>query len=183
MWTKANTVLYRVPSTSLDAKNDIKIAAFDLTKTLIEPLSGKRHISDISDFSWTFPDVIGVMREFKKRGWCVVIFSNHLKHIGDRDEPILMERMEYIVSLFGFDPYIFLSLKADEYAKPHPFMFKLFLDVSGIETYQNISFFAGDKAGEDEKDERYREEDTDIKFADAIGLRFFTPAQVFEFPS
>ena len=195
-WYYIDNLFYRIPSTDY-SKNIcdkpakiVNIAGFDLHETLIVPKEGQSGIKGPTNWQWTFSSVPDVLNKYHRKGWIVVIFSNHSRverFTKQQDSDNFMTMMEYIISLLDFEPYVFISMskkanREDKYSKPAPGMFSVFSGLLGIHTanISSKSFFTGDKAGKDNKDPRYNKAGTDRDFATAIHLYFYTPSEIFE---
>jgi len=144
------------------------IAAFDLGGTIIS--KHEEHVNDkLCPKQWYFlPNRISVLQHYYNTGYTIVIFSN------SRDEIISVRCIDDILSCllqYNIHPWIFVSAETNTYRKPHTGMWQTFLEyMKYFKLYHidyNTSFYTGDKQ-------------TDIQFAQNIGLRFYSPEDVFK---
>ena len=56
-----------------------KIAAFDYDHTLVKPKSNGTFPKNVEDYMWLRPNVPDVIREYYKKGYAIVIFTNQTK--------------------------------------------------------------------------------------------------------
>jgi len=164
-----DTVYYwngRIPPDSL------KVAAcFDLDWTLVRPEKSK--------FPKTFNDNvimnnrIPMLKQYIGLGYKIVIFSN--QKITPRESlQFKVNRMEDVISKFkieGIPLIVYMATAEDKYRKPNIGMWEEFR-----KTYTKLesAFYCGDAAGR--KDDF---SDSDLKFAENIGIKFYTPEELF----
>jgi bifunctional polynucleotide phosphatase/kinase len=140
-----------------------KMACFDLDWTLGRP--PKRVVSN--------EIVILPLRHkslewFVEQGFLPVIFTNqYAKNVGEVNNKHL-KIMSFLSQLDNVPIVVLMSLAHDQYRKPSTGMWSL-LPFSPQE-----SFYCGDAAGRPEDFA-----DSDLQFASGLGIKFFTPEEVF----
>lgn len=148
------------------------IAAFDLDWTLIRSPRG-RFPKDSDD--WKFlPNRLSILKNYRDMGHAIVIFTNQ----GYKKSQLTMalERVNNVLSALlkeGINPWIFVSTHHDIYRKPNIGMWNVCSQYFP-NLLKNSSIFVGDSAGHP-----HDHSDNDIEFAKTIGLKFYTPEEIF----
>lgn len=168
-----------------------KWATFDLDWTLIRPVDAL-YAFRASQFEWLpwrremLLHLVGQGRSLtgtaKSSVYRWAIFTNqHLltetgKVIKGRSLESIQQRIQGVIDsavAVGLpEPYVFVALGEDQYRKPNTGMWQLFTHLVGPIALQE-SFYCGDATGTQSWS------DVDLRFAEAIGLPFKTPEQVF----
>ena len=106
----------------------------------------------------------------------IIIFSNQLGiSIGKTNEEDIIFKVTNIQNKLNI-PFIFLASKEDDInRKPRPGMFNFIQSELDFKINKKNSFYVGDMAGR-KKDK----DDTDLKFALNIKLKFYTPEEYFK---
>lgn len=152
-WHHWQTVYYREPST-IYTNSDI--IGFDVFNTLIRSASGSRFPKDRTDWVWTgasnTPRLIANLLTTKR---LVVFFSNLINDsstdmVKDIIEQMISDINTFIISSisssqYRYEPYVFLSVRKDENAKPSPGMWKLFRYLLSLSFINPSSFYTGDR--------------------------------------
>ena len=145
------------------------IAGFDLDGTLITTQSGgfRRSADDVV----LLPNRRVVLKYFIGSGFTIVIFTNQLSRT--EDEKLLnYNRVVNAINLINLPMIVFMSTGRDQYRKPSTGMWlELLKYAPSIEK----GFYCGDAAGNDGD-----HSDSDLKFAEAIGVPFYSIEQVFK---
>ena len=147
-----------------------KIAAFDLDYTLLKPAGKHKFPKHKDDAMPVYPQVLGKLEELQADGYKIVIFTNQRglgKHISIDD--IYHKVDTYLAHGAAIDVYI--SYQGDQYRKPIPGMFDIFMENNG--PLEDI-FYVGDAAGRDGDFSA-----SDAQFAYNCGIPFYTPEQFF----
>ena len=146
-----------------------KIAAFDLDWTLTRAVRS-RFFKDSSDFSF-LPNRISTLKKLKSCGYTIVIFTNQ----GYKGDKLItaLERVNNIIEALkkeGIDPWVLVA-NSDEYKKPNTKMWQVF-----VQYFPNYveAWFVGDAAGRPQD-----HSDFDLKFAQGVGIKFYTPEEIF----
>lgn len=147
------------------------VAAFDLDWTLIRPASSKfpRDSQDIVFLSNRLP----VLLDFQSKGYTIVIFTN--QKVSNRYS--LQFRLEYLNNVIDLleshqiHPMIMAALADDLYRKPQTGMWQSLFKSSLIQS----AFYVGDAAGRPQDFS-----DSDKQFAEALGISFYTPEEIFQ---
>lgn len=161
MWYRLGDIDYYLPPAP-PGEWYRNVAAFDLHGTLIQSARGAHLIGKEQEWIWTYRHVPGVLEDLR-RDFTLAVFSN-VK--GDRE--VMKERMNLIFDALGYTFPAFLLYRKDW--KPHPRSWELFLRFTGIVPGSD-SFFCGD---------RYLPgKDADLAFSQNIGIRFFSPQEIF----
>jgi bifunctional polynucleotide phosphatase/kinase len=173
-WREHGTLTARVP---VAWTRTPKIVAFDLDSTLVVTKSGKVYARDAADWRWAYEFVPDVLRHAADSGYGVVLVTNQLGAAhgtprGDTAE----RRIEAVLETAGVaDRAVALvATSSDTYRKPCAGAWEWFLaEVNGPVSADECAFI-GDAAG------RANDfSDCDRKFALNIGIRFFTPEELF----
>lgn len=155
-------------------KGDIisnKVLALDLDNTLVRTRKGK-FFKDANDYAF-LPNRIFVLKKYIQHGYTIAIFTNQ-KYTKDKLKMAIERKNNILVDLLneGINPWMYISTLDDNYRKPNIGMWDLFTQNIDVDTENSI--FVGDAAGRPQDFS-----DSDIMFAKNIGLRFFTPEQIF----
>jgi bifunctional polynucleotide phosphatase/kinase len=144
-----------------------KVGAFDYDWCLVKPLNGRTHAKDVNDQQWLRPSVPEVLKSYYDKGFGIVIISNQTRAWKTESIRAQMATLEIPLTIaIGYD-------EADR--KPLPTMWHAVM--AGRDWDTKKSFFVGDAAG------RAGDwSDSDAKFAEAVGVTFKTPEDVFPFP-
>lgn len=141
------------------------VAAFDLDDTIIRTIRGK---FPKDEHDWKFlPNRLYMLNKYKNDGYTLAIFTNQ-KYKGKK-LVIALSRINNVITAlleYGINPYVYVATEDNMYRKPNV----------GMWTFTNISesFYVGDAAGRPQD-----HSDSDINFAKNIGLKFYTPEEIF----
>jgi len=149
------------------------IAAFDLDWTLVRSVKGT-FPKDEND--WAFlPNRIGVLRYYQDLGSTLVIFTNQ-GYKGNKLTTAINRINKIIAGLIEqqLNPWVFAATgDGSQYRKPGINMWNKFSQYHP-DINLNNSFYVGDAAG------RLQDHSSDdINFARNIGVKFYTPEEVF----
>ncbi|XP_013736275.1 polynucleotide 3'-phosphatase ZDP isoform X1 [Brassica napus] len=182
-WKAFETVIFLERDDGLNDSE--KIAAFDfdgcLTKTSVK-------IVGADAWSLMYPSIPEKLQSLHSQGYKLVIFTNESnidrwknKRQAAVDSKIgrlnsFIKRVEVPVQVFIACGVASSGGKDDLYRKPKAGMWQLMKKHfnSGIEIDMDKSFYVGDAAGR-----KGDHSDADIKFAQANGLKFYTPEEYF----
>jgi len=143
-----------------------KVAAFDFDWTLVRPKNGRKFPKDVDDWEWLRANVPETIKEYYTKGWCIMIFTNQTKGWKlDQINKVLSTLDIPVLAVVAMD-------KADH--KPSKVMWQAAVGDKKVKT---DSFFVGDALG--------RPSDwsnTDLLFANAIGVRAVSPETMFPLP-
>ncbi|KAL5803112.1 hypothetical protein ACOSQ4_031417 [Xanthoceras sorbifolium] len=181
-WKAFQTIIFLERDDGLhDSK---KIAAFDFDGCLVNT-SVKRIGADA--WSLMYPSVPEKLQRLYNDGYKLVIFTNESnidrwKNQRQKAVDSKIGRLGNFIKCVKVPIQVFIACgigngKAeDPFRKPKPGMWRIMEKHfnSGISIDMDQSFYVGDAAGRD-KDHS----DADIKFAQAIGLRFYVPEEYF----
>ena len=140
-----------------------KIFATDLDGTLIRTRRA-RFAKDEYDYAF-LPNCIKILKDHISKGFTIAVFTNQ-KRLPD----IMIKRINNVLADLineGIDPWIFVSTKDDKYRKPNIGMWEYFVDNFNHDIDYKSSFYVGDAAGRPQD-----HSDSDLKFAEQIGLKF-----------
>lgn len=153
----------------IGSKNEV--AGFDLDWTLIRSIRGKFHKDE---HDWKFlPNRIITLKAYRDAGYTIAIFTNQ----GYKGAKLLtaVSRVNNVVTALineGINPWVFVATN-NIYRKPNISMWQEFIKYNpNIDISK--SFFTGDAASRIQD-----HSDNDIKFAENIGLSFYTPEEFF----
>ncbi|CAH6721073.1 hypothetical protein CLIB1444_05S02982 [[Candida] jaroonii] len=158
-----------------------KIAAFDLDDTLITTKSKAKFPRNEKDWKFKY-DVIPVFEKLVKDEYLIVIFTNQGgMTVTSKRFKNLQTKINDIISrvngkLPEFDPFVLIAPKCGttHMRKPQVGMWDHFKKVVE-DVDMKESFFVGDAAGR-----KGDFSNSDLVFADNIGLKFYTPEEYFE---
>lgn len=204
-----STVLLKRYGVSPPNSSCVKLAAFDMDGTIIKTKSGSstrlshvyiakshfalwlRHVSfhrppfpgntfPTSERDWVFLNehVPSTLRRLHEQGYTLVIFSNQAgfpkQNLFSGRGKQVMSKVDTFTQQLSLPITAYLATARDGNRKPQAGMLHLFLASIGCESLQSDSFFCGDAAGRD-----HDHSADDKGFAEAAGLKFMLPEQVF----
>ena len=155
-------------------KSPIRIAGFDLDYTLVR--SYKSRFPRVAEDYKFLPNRLNTLEEYSKKGYLIVIFTNN-KQSSTSQKLMVLNRVISILNHPQYQLWAFISTQDDEYRKPKIGMWNLMLDILSDESIKidiENSFYCGDAAGRPGDFA-----DSDKKFAENIGIRFYTPEEIF----
>ncbi|KAJ3565098.1 hypothetical protein NP233_g7866 [Leucocoprinus birnbaumii] len=162
----------------LEPKCYSKVAAFDLDGTIIK---FTKQTSTSSGWDWWNATVPAKLRSVAEEGYTIVIISNQAIKPGPLKQ--WKEKVAAMALELKDVPFwIFAANARDEYRKP---MLGMWWEVEKIFKTQSVqidlkaSFFVGDAAGRQYKNQKSDFSSTDRKLALNIGIRFMTPEEYF----
>lgn len=178
MWTQHDTVKIYLPDNH--PNKSVGLACFDFDKTLTTSKSGRKFLKDENDIILTYESVITTLLSLIEKGYTIVIISNQLKFNDNIFK--IFDRFKDTLRQNSIDPYILISTSNDAYRKPENNMFRLLLNLLEMDhdMVKDYSFYCGDAADINHNNPMYRWSDSDAKFAQNSGIKFYTPDQIFE---
>lgn len=150
-----------------DPKYRPKMAAFDYDWTLVCPTNGKTFPTEIDDWKFLYSNIPKILKKYHDEGYMIVIFTNQTKE-WKREQVINVMKTLNIPIFIPLGNYQF---NKDE-GKPSPTIFNYFLGDNKINKEE--SFFVGDALGR-----KGDWSDTDKLFAENIGIKYFSPEEIF----
>uniref|UniRef100_A0A6B2L628 PNK FHA domain-containing protein n=1 Tax=Arcella intermedia TaxID=1963864 RepID=A0A6B2L628_9EUKA len=167
-----------------NTKPNQSIAAFDMDGTIIVPRSGKKFPTGRSDWKWWNEKVPGKLKELHAGGFSIVIITNQAGIEKKKvDKADIQDKICDISEKLGIPVHALISGSEGYYHKPHPSMWTHFLEhINGGIAPNEESFFCGDAAGRAKDWKKGAKKDfscSDRKFAANIGLKFYTPEELF----
>jgi len=150
--------------------NGNKIFATDLDGTLIRTKKS-RFAKDENDYAF-LPNCIKIIKDYINKGFTIAIFTNQ-KRLPD----VMINKINNVLTDLineGIYPWVFVSTKDDKYRKPNIGMWEYFINNFHHDINYQLSFYVGDAAGRPQD-----HSDSDLKFAEKINLKFYTPEQIF----
>lgn len=162
-----------------------RVASFDMDHTIIMPKSNGKFPTNRADWKWAFPEVPKMLKRLHSFGYKIVIFSNQggIK-TGKQKESDITGKIQDICTELDIPIQAFCATDSDQYRKPSPFMWKLFVKSfnAGVPVDHENSFYIGDAAGRAVNWAPSKKADHgvgDRKFAVNAGLPFQTPEEFF----
>jgi len=144
-----------------------KLAIFDFDGTLVRPKESRRFPKDKEDWEWLRPTVPIKLKEYAKQKYRMVIVT-------DQSKPWKVEMIKDVVQALKLNITVVIGVKDAQ--KPNPGLF-LTQFTPGKNMDMEDSFYVGDAAG------RAADwADRDIQFAKNVGLKFYTPEEIFDEP-
>lgn len=183
-WNAFKTIIFLEQDDGL--LNSNKIAAFDFDGCLVKT-SVKRVGADA--WSLMYPSVPDKLQSLYNDGFKLVIFTNESNiERWKKKRQVAVDskigRLNNFIKRVNVPIQIFIACglgessiqAADPFRKPKPGMWHVMEKHfnSGISIDMDQSFYVGDAAGREND-----HSDADIKFAEAIGLKFFVPEEYF----
>lgn len=166
------------PSPPEPAAASIKLAAFDMDGTIIKTKSGNTFPTSERDWVFFNDHVAPTLRRLHEQGYTLVIFSNQAgfpkQNVFSGRGKQVMTKVDAFMQQLALPITAYLATQRDGNRKPQAGMLRLFLASAGCDSLHTDSFFCGDAAG------RPHDHSADDKgFAEAAGLKFMLPEQVF----
>ena len=142
-----------------------KMAAFDYDWTLVCPNEGRTFPKDLNDWKLLYESVINKLKSYHDDGYMLVIFTNQSK-------VWKIEQIKNFCKLLNLPLFIVIAFKDKSLYKPNKILFDTFIKDNNIDLDE--SFFVGDALGR-----TCDWSNTDKLFADNIGIKCFTPEDIF----
>ena len=169
---------------SRGSTNSNKIAAFDLENTFIWSDSGLIYMRTEDDWVPTtnIDKLVTVLMQLIRDLWTIVIFTNQ-KETNEEYTEKSKRRVNNFISILNqkyvleFNPWIFIAIRDDDYRKPNPAMWNLFLTQVG-KIPGAASFYCGDAIGKTEINPLYQWSDHDSEFAHNCNLTIYNPEEI-----
>ena len=145
-------------------KRGSRFAIFDVDWTLIKPKEGRKFPQNVDDWQWLRPSVPETVRKFFVDGFYIIFLT-------DQSKPWKVTMIENVIRILDVDVTCLIAMNK-AFHKPNP---AFFLETFGNGIFDSgSSFFVGDAAGREGDWSR-----NDIDVAARIGVKFFTPEEVF----
>ncbi|KAL0320607.1 UNVERIFIED_CONTAM: Polynucleotide 3'-phosphatase ZDP [Sesamum radiatum] len=181
-WKALQTIIFLERDDGLlDSK---KIAAFDFDGCL-----AKTSVKRVGADAWSlmYPSIPEKLQSLYNDGYKLVIFTNesNIERWKNKRQAAVdskIGRLENFIKLVKVPIQVFIACglssgkPEDPFRKPKPGMWRIMEREfnSGLEVDMDQSFYVGDAAGRPDD-----HSDADIKFAQAIGLKFYVPEEYF----
>ncbi|KAK4420422.1 Polynucleotide 3'-phosphatase ZDP [Sesamum alatum] len=181
-WKAFQTIIFLERDDGLhDSK---KIAAFDFDGCL-----AKTSVKRVGADAWSlmYPSIPEKLQSLYNDGYKLVIFTNesNIERWKNKRQAAIdskIGRLENFIKLVKVPIQVFIACglssgkPEDPFRKPKPGMWRIMETEfnSGLEVDMDQSFYVGDAAGRPDD-----HSDADIKFAQAIGLKFYLPEEYF----
>lgn len=165
-------------------KNFTKVAAFDIDWTIIRTKSGNVFPKNEDDWELWNDNVESEIQKLKDSSFKIIFFTNQSgldKKEKKRKE--LFTKFSNICKKLGKDIDVFISHEGGYYRKPNTGMWDFMVDKSGNKIDMKKSFYCGDAAGREKDWIKGKKKDfsnSDLYFAHNIGLKFYTPDELFD---
>lgn len=149
--------------------NNKRFAIFDVDWTLIKPKEGRKFPQNVDDWQWLRKSVPETVRKFFVDGFEIIFLT-------DQSKPWKVTMIENVISVLAVDVTCLIAMNK-AFHKPNP---AFFLETFGSTLDGDCildgdsSFFVGDAAGREGDWSR-----NDIDVAARIGVKFYTPEEVF----
>ncbi len=165
-WVRSypNLLIY----TSKEISTSGHIAGFDLDWTLVRTMRGK-FPKDVDDITM-LPNRISVLKELGRRGFTIVIFTNQ-KSTNENKVQFNLERVTIGIRLIDIPVIVLMAVGDDIYRKPQTGMWSVLKQMITVKS----GFYCGDAAGRPQDFS-----DSDRKFAENIGIKFYLPEELFQ---
>jgi len=162
-----------------------KVISFDMDGTLVNTSSGKKFPISRDDWEWSEAKVPEILRDYNKKGYKVVIFTNQAGiEKGNQKASDITGKISDLAVELGFPIQAFVASATDHYRKPHLTMWKLLQDKFNGDVKIDLtqSYYVGDAAGRAKDWKVGAKKDFscgDRGFAHNTGLIFKTPEEFF----
>ncbi|KAF6172949.1 hypothetical protein GIB67_006325 [Kingdonia uniflora] len=184
-WKAFQTVIFLEQDEGLNDSS--KIAAFDFDGCLVNT-----SVKKVGPDAWSllYPSIPEKLKELYNDGYKLVIFTNesNIERWKNKRQVAIdskIGRLNNFIKHVNVPIQVFIACGLgktgakvdDSFRKPKPGMWRIMQQQfnSGIPVDMDQSFYVGDAAG------RKRDHsDADIKFAEAIGLKFYVPEEYFD---
>ncbi|XP_011098219.1 polynucleotide 3'-phosphatase ZDP [Sesamum indicum] len=181
-WKAFQTIIFLERDDGL--RDSKKIAAFDFDGCL-----AKTSVKRVGADAWSlmYPSIPEKLQSLYNDGYKLVIFTNesNIERWKNKRQAAVdskIGRLENFIKLVKVPIQVFIACglssgkPEDPFRKPKPGMWKI-MEMefnSGLKVDMDQSFYVGDAAGRPDD-----HSDADIKFAQAIGLKFYVPEEYF----
>lgn len=172
------------PAAGADDDAPLRVAAFDFDGCLANttPLGG----NDPKAWKMQFPQVPDVLRELHAQKYRIVIVTNESIDRLKKEEPRLNVVLKKTGRLDGFMKEVgvpclaLIAFAKDKYRKPDVGAWTFIGEHhGGREPDKAASFFVGDAAGRKPAGRKPDHSDSDLVFAQSVGVRFFNEQSFF----
>ena len=143
------------------------IAAFDLDWTLVRPIYS--NFPTNPDDITLLPNRLSVLRSSKEKNYTIVIFTNQ-KSTTENKININFQRVNNFIKMIDIPIILLMSISDDIYRKPNIGMYQILQKMLSIKS----AFYCGDAASR-----VGNFSDSDLKFAENVGIPFYLPEQIF----
>lgn len=182
-WKAFQTIIFLERDDGL--KDSGKIAAFDFDGCLVNT---SVKITGADAWSLMYPSIPDKLQSLYSDGYKLVIFTNeaNIERWKNKRQVAVdskIGRLNNFIKMVNVPAQVFIACGAprskveDPFRKPKPGMWRIMEQHfnSGISVDMDQSFYVGDAAGRAND-----HSDADIKFAEAVGLKFYLPEQYFD---
>ena len=144
-----------------------KVALFDFDWTLVRPKNGQTFPKDVDDWQWLRSNIPKIIKGYYQKGYGIYIVTNQTKEWKK-------DQIENVLKTLDIPIHICIAWKIEE-RKPTLFLFnEAFTEEQKKKIKKKDSFMCGDAMG------RVNDHsDDDLKFAENIGVKCFTPEDIF----
>lgn len=144
-----------------------QVAFFDFDWTLVCPKDGHMFPKNISDWQWWRPSVPNIIKSYYEKGFGIYIVTNQSKKWKE-------EQIREAIALLEIPVTICIAWEKENY-KPSLFLYdEAFTHEQQVKFKKNKSFMCGDALGRPND-----HSDCDKKFAEALGIKCFSPEEIF----
>ncbi|RIA97801.1 polynucleotide kinase 3 phosphatase-domain-containing protein [Glomus cerebriforme] len=167
-----------------------KIGAFDLDSTLITVNGTHKLSKDENDWKWWSKVVPKKLKQLYEEGYKIIIITNQggldiSKKTSEKKRKEFMNKIKNIANSLNVPFDIYVATARDKHRKPMVGIWEYITQHGndGIIIDMKESFYVGDAAGRDKNWKKGSSgdwADTDRKFAENIGIKFYTPEEFFE---
>jgi len=141
-----------------------KVAVFDVDWTLICPKGGRKFPKDATDWQWLHDSVPLVVRRYYRKDFRIVFLT-------DQTKSWKVEMIKAVIAEIGVPVTAVIAMNKEDH-KPSTGLF--LTAMKGVTWKSPDSFYVGDAAGRPGD-----WADKDKVVADKLGLRFYTPEEMF----
>lgn len=139
-----------------------KLAVFDFDWTMVKPTGGRKFPKDENDWVWWRSTVPKVLKEYAKAKYRMIILT-------DQSKEWKITMIKNVIKQLKI-PFTVIVGVDKNMQKPNPALFQSEI----LEFDKDTSFYVGDAAGREGE-----WSDKDKVFADKIGMKFYTPEEIF----
>ncbi|CAG8632801.1 9350_t:CDS:10 [Funneliformis mosseae] len=189
-WHEFDSVLIGQHTPEVEKTGRSKIAAFDLDDTLITINGSHKYPKDENDWKWWSKIVPKKIKQIYEEGYKVVIISNQgsfesSKKTSEKKRKDFMNKINHMANNLNIPFEVYAATARDKYRKPMIGIWNYIIEHGndGVDIDIERCFYVGDAAGREENWKHNTQgdwNDTDRKFAENIGIKFYTPEEFFD---
>ncbi len=145
-----------------------KLAIFDYDWTLVRPKTNGTFSKNIDDWNWLTSTVPQVLENIYMKGYCIIVISNQTRNTKMKTDQIV-----HVMSTLHIPSLVIVAYEESD-KKPNTIMFDILKTMTSKPFDMTVSYYVGDALGRQDD-----WSDSDKQFAENIGLKVFSPDEIF----